>query len=109
MPDLETQLKEAREFGEKVCKAYNDLLAQSKVVTCVYCGYAYSEGTPATQNSLLNAHIRICPKHPFAKSLVLLRRMKAWSDLVEAAGPVAAESVKDMVMKDVTAFLKEHG
>jgi len=36
----------------------------SSVVTCVYCGHEYPDGTPASQHERLTAHIRVCDKHP---------------------------------------------
>lgn len=34
------------------------------VLTCVYCGHQYPEGTPPSQHQVLTDHIAICPKHP---------------------------------------------
>ena len=34
------------------------------VVTCVYCGMAYPQGTPTHGVAILTEHIKICPKHP---------------------------------------------
>ena len=35
-----------------------------RVVTCVYCGHEYPNGTPTSQNEKLTEHIRVCEKHP---------------------------------------------
>jgi hypothetical protein len=35
-----------------------------RVVTCVYCGQAYPEGTPTHGAQILKDHIRMCPEHP---------------------------------------------
>lgn len=49
------------------------------VLTCVYCGMAYPEGTPPHGSKVLTDHIKVCPKHPMAK----LR--KALSDMIGAS------------------------
>jgi hypothetical protein len=36
----------------------------TQTIRCVFCGMAYPPGTPASQHESLNAHIRICEKHP---------------------------------------------
>ena len=36
----------------------------NRVVTCVYCGMDYPEGTPTSVAVVLTEHIRICEKHP---------------------------------------------
>lgn len=39
---------------------------KSRIVTCVYCGHAYPPGTPTSNYESLNAHIRVCDKHPMS-------------------------------------------
>lgn len=34
------------------------------ILTCVYCGAAYPEGTPPHGSKVLTDHIRVCEKHP---------------------------------------------
>lgn len=34
------------------------------VLTCVYCGTEYPEGTPAHGAQILTDHIKVCEKHP---------------------------------------------
>lgn len=34
------------------------------ILTCVYCGMAYPEGTPPHGAKVLTDHIRACEKHP---------------------------------------------
>ena len=38
-----------------------------KIVTCVYCGHRYPEGTPPHGAKILTEHIRVCKKHPMRK------------------------------------------
>jgi uncharacterized protein len=37
---------------------------EGRILTCVYCGHEYPQGTPAAGDQVLTDHIRICPKHP---------------------------------------------
>lgn len=38
------------------------------ILTCVYCGMEYPEGTPPHGSQILTDHIKICPKHPLRKA-----------------------------------------
>lgn len=40
---------------------------EPRILTCVYCGLAYPQGTPPHSSSLLTDHIEVCPKHPMAE------------------------------------------
>jgi len=44
-------------------KAFCDT-ADRRIVTCVYCGHEYPEGTPQSQDERLTEHIKVCEKHP---------------------------------------------
>ena len=37
---------------------------KDRVVTCVYCGHEYPDGTPTSQDEKLTEHIKVCEKHP---------------------------------------------
>lgn len=37
------------------------------ILTCVYCGHEYPEGTPSHGAQILTEHIRVCEKHPMRK------------------------------------------
>lgn len=39
-----------------------------KILTCVYCGIAYPEGTPPSKAQILTDHIRVCEKHPLRQA-----------------------------------------
>jgi hypothetical protein len=39
-----------------------------RVVTCVYCGEAFPQGTPTYGVAVLTEHIKVCPKHPMRKA-----------------------------------------
>lgn len=55
----------------------------SNVLTCVYCGMQYPEGTPPSKDKLLTDHIEVCEKHPLKleKDKVVKLR-KALCDLI---------------------------
>lgn len=38
------------------------------VVTCVYCGQEYPEGTPTAKAEILTKHIAVCEKHPMREA-----------------------------------------
>ena len=40
----------------------------NSILTCVYCGHQYPEGTPPHGDKLLTDHIKICKKHPLRKA-----------------------------------------
>ena len=40
---------------------------EARVLTCVYCGMEYPQGSPTWGNEILTNHIRICEKHPMRK------------------------------------------
>jgi len=39
-------------------------LRHQRVVSCVYCGKQYEDGTPTSQDHRLTQHIKVCEKHP---------------------------------------------
>jgi hypothetical protein len=39
-----------------------------RILTCVYCGQEYKQGTPAFDDGVLTAHIKICERHPMRKA-----------------------------------------
>jgi hypothetical protein len=41
--------------------------SESRVLTCVYCGHEYPQGTPAAGSQVLTDHIKACTKHPMTK------------------------------------------
>ena len=40
----------------------------SNILTCVYCGMAYPEGTPPHGAKVLTDHIKVCEKHPMREA-----------------------------------------
>ena len=43
------------------------LANQVRILTCVYCGHQYEQGTPPDSAQVLTEHIAKCPEHPMAK------------------------------------------
>ena len=43
-------------------------MSENNVVTCVYCGHQYPDGTPAAKHELLTEHIKTCEKHPIREA-----------------------------------------
>lgn len=37
---------------------------QGRIITCVYCGKEYPQGTPAAGSQVLTEHIKVCDEHP---------------------------------------------
>lgn len=58
---LTKERAEARAWAEKTVQ---EMAVNGRVVTCIYCGMEYGEGTPTSQDERLTAHIRTCEKHP---------------------------------------------
>jgi len=55
------------------------------VVTCVYCGHEYPDGTPTAKHDLLTSHIKVCEKHPMREAESRIERLrKALSELIGA-------------------------
>lgn len=53
----ESERDEARDWVRR-------LTAESRVLTCVYCGHAYPPGSPEHGAEVLTEHIKTCEKHP---------------------------------------------
>lgn len=57
---------------------------EGRILTCVYCGLEYPQGTPATGDQVLTDHIRICPKHPLRAAEEKIKLLR--STLIELVG-----------------------
>lgn len=54
-----------------------------RVLTCVYCGYEYPQGTPAAGSEILTEHIKVCDKHPMRAAEIKISKLrKALGDLM---------------------------
>ena len=58
----------------------------TNILTCVYCGMAYPEGTPPHSAKILTDHIKVCNKHPMRKAEVVIVKLRnALSGLIGAS------------------------
>ena len=48
----------------------------SNILTCVYCGMAYPEGTPPHGSKVLTDHIKVCEKHPMREAEKKIRLLR---------------------------------
>jgi len=39
-----------------------------RILTCVYCGHEYPQGTPAAGSEVLTKYIKVCERHPMRKA-----------------------------------------
>lgn len=76
---MRAERDEARKYAENL---YNEVSGNSRVVRCAFCGEAYSEGTPATQDQALTDHIKVCPDHPMRE---VERQLAAANEIITAA------------------------
>ena len=60
-------------------------MMSDRIVTCVYCGHEYPDGTPTSQDEKLTEHIKVCKKHP----------MRELEQQLAAANARVAELEKD--------------
>jgi len=51
-------------------------MSENNVVTCVYCGHQYPDGTPTAKHVLLTEHIKICEKHPMREAEHKIERLR---------------------------------
>ena len=49
----------------------------TRILTCVYCGQAYPQDTPAHGSSVLTEHIKVCPAHPMRKAESDIQMLRA--------------------------------
>lgn len=51
----------------EACRMAEEIDRSHTVVTCVYCGLEYPDGTPAAKAEALTAHVKACDKHPMKR------------------------------------------
>lgn len=63
----------------------------ARVLTCVYCGQEYPQGTPASGHEVLTEHIKVCEKHP-------MRKLQLERDMLRRAlvGLVGADTLEEL-------------
>jgi hypothetical protein len=50
--------------------------SRSRILTCVYCGHEYPQGTGAWNDEILTKHIKICPKHPMREAEAKIKQLE---------------------------------
>lgn len=71
------------------------------VVTCVYCGHEYPDGTPAAKHDLLTEHIKTCEKHPMRDAERTIADLRAQLDTereLRTLGDTYARRVADWIV-----------
>ena len=46
------------------------------ILTCVYCGMEYPEGTPPAKAQILTDHIKVCEKHPMRHAEATILKLR---------------------------------
>ena len=62
------------------------------VVTCVYCGMEYPDGTPTAKARILTEHIKVCDKHPMRAAE---RRITELEQALIAAKAYVEKAIKE--------------
>lgn len=73
------------------------------VLTCVYCGMAYPEGTSPSRTKVLTDHIKVCPKHPMRRAEETITKVR---QAVGGLGLAFFEA--EIHMTDLKDALKEY-
>ncbi len=87
---------------------YADATDLARVLTCVYCGHQYPQGTPAWGDAALTDHIARCEKHP-------MRLLREECDRLRAAaganlfGPPIPYSPGDELQADIVLAILTMG
>ncbi len=80
-------------------KAYEEIniLYKNRILTCVYCGKIYPEGTPTHGSQVLTDHIKVCEKHPLRESEKKIDVLK--KALIGLVGVSTKEELKSMELQ----------
>lgn len=63
-------------------------MPESRVLTCVYCGHEYPQGSPSWGHKVLTDHIAQCEKHPMRAVVIERDQLRgALIGLVGASEP----------------------
>ncbi len=68
------------------------------ILTCVYCGIAYPEGTPPHGSKVLTDHIKVCEKHPLREAETKIEKLRsALAGLIGANNKEELEKMEAIV------------
>lgn len=80
---------------------------EKRIITCVYCGMEYPQGTPTSGDKILTDHIKICEKHPMReaeKKIEILRN--ALMDLIGKHNIEELNEFKKIIEKLIDSRIK---
>lgn len=69
-------------------------MSENNVITCVYCGHQYPDGTPAAKHASLTEHIKTCDKHPMRDAEQKVERLR--NALVGLIGASTKDELDEM-------------
>lgn len=69
-------------------------LIPPNILTCVYCGTAYPEGTPSSGSQILTDHIKTCEKHPMRAAEAKIIKLR--TALMGLIGVSTREEMREM-------------
>lgn len=79
------QKRQRMPYTDQVVRAW---VQPATVLTCVYCGHEYPQGTPPAGDQILTNHIRECAKHPLRKAEATIKLLRnALAGVVGASDP----------------------
>lgn len=71
--------------------------SRHQVLTCVYCGHQYPDGTPATKHQLLTDHIKECAEHPLRTAEQKIAKLRG-----ALAGFIGADTREELTAMEAT-------
>lgn len=78
-------------------------MSENNVVTCVYCGHQYPDGTPTAKHKLLSEHIKICDKHPMREAEQKIERLRnALAGLIGASTKEELDAI-ELILRSTPA------
>lgn len=93
--------------GEAIDVLVADLRAAavpgSTVLTCVYCGHQYPDGTPAAKHNLLTEHIKVCEQHPLRQAELQIQKLKTALAAMIGADSKAELDAMELAIRAATA------
>lgn len=78
---------------------------KGRILTCVYCGMEYPQGTPASGDKVLTDHIKVCERHPLRKAEATIAKLR--SALIGLVGAESKEELEGIELVLRTATINE--
>ncbi len=70
-----SMLLDRHRLPKPLCKTQKGY-AMPNILTCVYCGMQYPEGTPPHGSQILTDHIKVCEEHPLRQAEVKIAKLR---------------------------------